>query len=158
MEHTRLFVQCSIFLSARFQLCYAAPMARRKRNASLPSPHTATVFTQEAMRFGEAASQLAVASGITIGHRLPQFVGAAFGLPAAQAEVRHAVMEKWTATLEAHMATSMAMMQFGWSFALGSTSQANVRLAADVAHAAMAPASRRAKANATRLTAEKRKA
>jgi hypothetical protein len=131
-------------------------MARKKTTISIPALNTAAVITQETMRFGAAASDLAISSGITIGHRLPQFVGAAFGLPAAQAEVRGAVMEKWAATLEAHVATSMALFQFGWSMALGSTSQANVRMMADVAHAAMEPASRRADANATRLTAEKK--
>jgi hypothetical protein len=126
----------------------------RKSASRLPlaSASTARVMTDETARLGKAASQLAVASGITIGYRLPQFVGAAFGLPAAQEEVRQAMMEKWAATVETQMATGMAMMQLGWSMALGGTSQANMRLVADVAHAAIAPSSRRAKANASRLS------
>lgn len=130
-------------------------MAHKSRKAISLTQNTAGVMTDEVMRIGTAASQLAVASGITIGHRLPQFLGAAMGLPAAQAEVRHAMMEKMAATMEAQMATGLAMMQFGWSLASGSTSQATVRSAANVAHAAMEPASRRAQANATRLSAEK---
>ena len=86
---------------------------------------------------------------------MPQFFGAAIGLPAAQQEVRNAVMEKISATMEAQMAAGLAMFQLGFSMISGGSSQANMALAADIAHAAMEPASRRAQANATRLTNEK---
>ena len=131
-------------------------MARKKNTDAIHSLRTAGTMAHEAMRITTAANQLAVASRITIGHRLPQFWGAAFGLPGAQAEVRHAIVEKMAATMETQVATGFAMMELGFSFATGGTSQANFKKAADIAHAAMAPSSRRAKANATRLGRENR--
>ncbi len=110
------------------------------------------IFTQEAVKLGTTAAQLAVASGITIGHRLPRFFEAALGFPAAQEEVHKAVVEKMAATAESHIATSFAMMQLGWSMALGGTSQATMRKAANVGHAALESSTRRAKANASRLS------
>jgi hypothetical protein len=111
-------------------------------------------FTSEWMRLSVASSQLAVASAVTIGHRLPQFVEAAMGSPGAQAEVRRAGSEKIAAVMEAQMAIGKAMLQAGMSFPRGTSASKHFQVMADLTHATMAPAKRLATANAKRLTTQ----
>ncbi|MGL4729398.1 MAG: hypothetical protein ACRCWO_11645, partial [Bosea sp. (in: a-proteobacteria)] len=89
---------------------------------SLANPFLAmTQFTTEWVRLSAASSQLAVASVVTIGHRMPQFVEAAMGFPDAQAEVRRAGSEKIAATIEAQVAIGQALFEASMSLTRPST-------------------------------------
>jgi hypothetical protein len=115
---------------------------------------TMSQFTSEWLRLSAASSQLAVASAVTIGHRLPQFVEAAMGFPDAQAEVRRAASEKIAATVEAHMVVGQAMLHASLSMGQPATTAQRLIAMADLTHATMAPVHKRARANARRLTRE----
>lgn len=113
---------------------------------------TMSQLTSEWMRLSAASGQLAMASAVTIGHRLPQFVEAAMGFPDAQAEVRRAASEKVAATVEAHMVVGKALIDASFSFGQPTTTAQRLIAMADLTHATMAPVKRRATANAKRLT------
>jgi hypothetical protein len=120
-----------------------------------PHPFLAlTQFTTEWVRLSSASSQLAVASVVTIGHRLPQFVEAAMGFPDAQAEVRRAASEKVSAAMDAQAAIGQAMYQASINLARPATAAQRFQAMADLTHATMAPAKRLATANAKRLTSQ----
>jgi hypothetical protein len=120
-----------------------------------PVPHPLLAFSQittEWLRLSAASGQMAFASAVTIGHRLPQFVEAAMGFPDAQAEVRRAGAEKIAAAMEAQMAMGRAMMEAAMSLTRPTSPAQHFQAMADMTHATMAPARRRATANAKRLT------
>lgn len=115
----------------------------------------AATLAAETINLSTTAGQLAVASSLTIGYRLPRFVEAAFGSSAAQHEVRQAVSEKFAALNEAQREVALAMVHLSLAMAPGVGQTVRVRKAAAVARAALEPATRRAHANARRLGSRK---
>jgi hypothetical protein len=96
--------------------------------------------------------EMSVAAGVTIAARAPLLYSGARNASDA-AEAQRMVLEKVEATIESHMAASMAMMSLWTRMAVGGV-QGPTALAhalADVASAAAHPVRTRVRANARRL-------
>lgn len=116
-----------------------------------------SVAASEALELGAAMGELLLSSMTTVAYRMPHFFSASFGSVSGQKEVRKAMSEKFAALHEAQKGTALAMMRLGLAVSSGSATTTQVRHVAAVAHASLAPASRRASANAKRLTAASRR-
>lgn len=96
-------------------------------------------------------------AGLTIAMRLPILLKGAFGDARGQREASKAVVEKISALMESSFAIGQAATLFWWNMALNPLTPSGLgEAAAKAAHSTLEPFSKRARANASRLSGRSR--
>lgn len=107
----------------------------------------------EAQALWNRLAMIQVDSAVTIALRMPIFVNAAMGDPAAHKEARKAVSEKVVAMSQTGSAATKAAVGFWWDMAMSPvTRKSPSEAAARAARTTIGPVSRRTRANRRRLS------